>query len=127
MQLHLQLVRGGRTVCFLLVGVLLASAATAQRRNRLPQIGGDPTLRTVMTRHFAIQTNTAGPYARILGERLDSYYDQLARLLPELLSEDVSVTRIKANVRLYERQEEYQRHARRNAPQQMLWEGYLDH
>jgi len=115
-----------RMLWWLIASVVLTSTASGQRRNRLPQLGGEPTLRTVMTRHFAIQTNTAAPYARILGERLDSYYDQLARLLPELLSEDVRVTRIKANVRLYERQEEYQRHARRNAPQLINNGGYYD-
>ena len=116
----------GYALWCLLTALLFTLPAESQQRNRLPQIGGEPALRTIMTRHFAIQTNTSEGYARSLGVRLDAYYDQLARLLPELLKEDINVTRIKASIRLYERQEEYQRHARRNAPQLINNGGYYD-
>ena len=109
-------------VLSLLILLLAAPAAVAQGRGPTPiDTNG---LRTYTTRHFVLKTNAAEQYAHALGDKLDSYYDQLGRLLPRLL--DASVETVKASVILFERQEDYQRYARRNAPQLVNNGGYYD-
>jgi hypothetical protein len=59
-----------------------------------------------------------------LGTKLDQYYDQLMQRLPKVLGEKVSS--IKASVILFDKQDAYQRYARRNAPQLVNNGGYYD-
>ena len=109
-------------------GLVLACAAVdaaAQGRNRRPPPALDTAgLRTFTTRHFVLRSNTTDAFARDLGRKLDSYYDQLMVMLQQLLNEPVP--RVRASVVLFERQDDYQRYARRNAPQLVNNGGYYD-
>ena len=109
----------------LLITLGATSAAQAQTRTRrAPPAGDTAGLRTYTTRHFVLRTNAVDRYAKLLGGRLDAYYEQLARMLPALLAEPIQD--VKASVILFERQEDYQRYARRNAPQLVNNGGYYD-
>ena len=109
-------------IVVLLVAALAPLEGQAQPRtpNTLP----NSTLRTYTTRHFVLRSDSDDKYAKALGRRLDAYFDQLSQLLPALLQEPVSA--VKASVILFERQDSYQRYARRNAPQLVNNGGYYD-
>jgi hypothetical protein len=117
-----------RALSRLLVAVVLLASvavpfgsATAQGRATQADTQG---LKVYTTRHFILRSNTPEEYALSLGAKLDEYYDQLSSLLPALLREDVKV--VKASVILFERQDDYQRYARSNAPQLVNNGGYYD-
>ena len=112
-----------------LVAVVLAAVGAPQsgfaQDDRSRTAPADTSgLRVYTTRHFVLRSNTAEKYARALGAKLDVYYDQLARMLPALLQEPIQT--IKASVILFDRQDDYQRYARRNAPQLINNGGYYD-
>jgi len=98
--------------------------AWAQGRGKRPTPTDAAGLKTYTTRHFVVRSNTSEVYARALGVKLDSYYDQLKRMLPALLQEPLQT--VKASVILFERQDDYQRYARGNAPQLVNNGGYYD-
>ena len=101
------------------------SPAFSQERGQSPpDVTSGAGLRLFTTKHFVVRSNTADVYARALGQKLDVYYDQLATMLPALLQEPIQT--VKASVILFERQDDYQRYARRNAPQLINNGGYYD-
>ncbi len=103
----------------------MPTPADAQGRGKRPYPASETNgLTTYTTRHFVVRTNTPEPFARALGRKLDSYYDQLGQKLPALLQDKIET--VKASVILFERQEDYQRYARRNAPQLVNNGGYYD-
>ncbi len=102
------------------LALTIASTAAAQRRPP----NGPTGLRPFTTRHFVIRTNAHEAYATALGRKLDSYYSQLSVQLPALLQDSIDPFRI--SIIVWERQEEYQREARRNAPQLVNNGGYYD-
>jgi hypothetical protein len=111
-------------LCLSLV-LALPVVAGAQGRTKRPFPASETAgLVTYTTRHFVVRTNAPEPFAKALGHKLDSYYDQLGRKLPALLKDQIET--VKASVILFERQEDYQRYARRNAPQLVNNGGYYD-
>lgn len=114
--------RVGHAVC---LTALLLAACVSVAHARPPTAAESPTgLHSYTTRHFDIRTNTGDAFAQSLGKKLDSYFEQLSTLLPALLQE--SIEPIRVSIIVWERQEEYQREARRNAPQLINNGGYYD-
>jgi hypothetical protein len=99
------------------------SQVQAQKRERIEEASAG-ALKVYTTRHFVLKSNSGDRYSRVLGAKLDEYYDQLSRQLPSVLGQSISMP--KASIILFDRQDEYQRYARRNAPQLINNGGYYD-
>ena len=104
-----------------MVTLAFSAGAIAQPRSAPGEAQG---LRDYTTRHFVVRSNAREKYVRELGAKLDVYYDQLSKLLPALLGEPIQP--VKSQVILFEKQDDYQRYARRNAPQLVNNGGYYD-
>ncbi len=108
----------------LLVPVLGAPARARAGDDKPSPFDAVPNLKVYTSKHFVIRSNAAEPFVRGLGHRLDSYYDQLAVMLPALLQEAIQPPKV--SVVIFERQDDYQRFARRHAPQLVNNGGYYD-
>ncbi len=100
-----------------------AGRATDEPRPGEAGFSGEP-LRAYVGTSVTLRTDTSDAYARSLLVKLDSFVAQANAELTRLL--DVSSKPVNPTVVVFETQDRYQRHARRNAPGLVNNGGYYD-
>ena len=113
--------RGLIATCFVLL--LPHSWVFAQQQSNSTQ-DATARLQVYTTKHFVLKSDSPRQYAKDLGTKLDIYYEQLGEMLPKILGEPLQP--IRASVILFEKQDDYQQYANRNAPQLINNGGFYD-
>jgi len=113
--------RGLIATCFVLL--LPHSWVFAQQQSNSIQ-DATARLQVYTTKHFVLKSDSPRQYAKDLGTKLDIYYEQLGEMLPKILGEPLQP--IRASVILFEKQDDYQQYANRNAPQLINNGGFYD-